>query len=119
MCKPVSARAQRLFRRVFPEAMRPSASVECYRCGETAVGDGPVILVLCAKCIDRVRDGMAQEDGVPICVSCLHDAAEETPTVFMAGVRPIDRESYPDGYTCEDCGESFVWRGGRARRIVR
>lgn len=121
MCKPkpVSARAQRLFRRVCPEAMHPTASVECHRCGSSVVGDGPAISVLCAECIDSFRDGVAQADGVPLCVSCLHDAAEETPTALMAGLRPLDRESYPDGYTCEGCGDAFAWRGGRARRIVR
>lgn len=120
MCKPkpVSARAQRLFRRAFPEAMHPTASVECCRCSKSVVGDGPAISVLCAECIDRFRDGVTQADGVPLCVSCLHDA-EDSLALMDAAMEPIDRKAYPDGYTCEDCGDSFVWRGGRARRIVR
>lgn len=122
MCKKNPSRiAKREFNIIFGEDVRHGrcCGVECDRCGSSVAGDGDPIKVVCAECIDTMRNG-AHTATTPCCFTCLMQDAEEDPGIlFDPETKPITRKSgaYPDGFTCVDCGDSFAWRGDRMTKI--
>jgi len=118
MCKKrPSSESARAVARIFHEEMHsdPAQGIQCERCGSCVGGDGDPARIVCADCLDSFRNG-AHTATTPCCFACLVAAAEDDPSIlFDTKLKPITKSSgaYPDGFTCDQCGDLLAWRGNR------
>lgn len=76
------------------------ATVECEDCGLTLHGSTAPQPIKCVYCF--YKNGSIHPEGGCICKECTLKCRGHT------AFERIDPEGYPDGYTCDDCGDVFL-----------
>lgn len=81
------------------------ASIECTKCGTCLIGDGPAVPCVCVFCMHDMENGVMMSDAT-MCFSC-----SAIRGVDWTKAMPVTNQTHPDGFTCIDCGDCFLFDG--------
>ena len=95
--------ASKAFDILYGDIVDGDNTLSCSCCGYTLHGDDPQIPVVCINCLLKFRNGVILKDSV---VS--FDSAVELNIDWTSAI-PVTTDTHPDGYTCVESGEVFIW----------